>query len=290
MTVERADRAYAGVPGRGWGRAAALGCASLALAVLAALPASAQWPPHPTPDVPRTADGEPDLHGPVPRTEQGHPDLTGIWQPARRGASKDSPAAEGEPPLATFFDVGANFDDGLPIRPWARELKDERMADGMKDNPDAHCLPLGYMQFHLHPQPREIIQTPQQIVMLYEANYGVRQIFTDGRELPDNEPLPWWYGYSVGHWEDDTLVVESTHFKDGGWLDVNGTPLTDEAKITERFTRTDFGHMQIDVTIDDPKAFTEPFTVRVEHEIMLDTNLIEFICLENEKSSRHFDP
>src|SRR5690606_38651028 len=140
------------------------------------------------------------------------------------------------PPLATFGDIGANFEDELPLQPWARELKEQRIADGMKDNPDAHCLPLGYMQFHLHPQPREIIQTPHQVVMLYEANYGVRQIFADGRSLPNNDPLPWWYGYSVGHWEGDTLVVQSAHFKDGGWLDVRGTALTDEARITERFT------------------------------------------------------
>jgi hypothetical protein len=254
---------------------------------LAAPPADGQWPAYPTPNVPLDANGEPDINGPVPRTPEGRPDLTGIWQ--RAGAQGRS-GNEGEPPLATFGNIGANMEEGPPLRPWARELKERRMADNMKDNPDAHCLPLGYMQYHLHPQPREIIQTPKQIVILYEANYGVRQIFTDGRELPDNGPLPWWYGYSVGRWEGDTLVVESTHFRDGGWLDVNGTPLTDEATITERYTRTDFGHMQIDVTIDDPKAFTEPFTVRVEHEVMLDTNLIEFICLENEQSSRHFDP
>jgi hypothetical protein len=160
----------------------------------------------------------------------------------------------------------------------------------MKDNPDAHCLPRGYMQFHLHPQPRKIIQTPAEIVMIYESNYGLREIYTDGRSLPDADALPWWYGYSVGHWEGDTLVVQSSHFRDDGWLDVNGSPLTDQATITERFTRVNFGHMQIDVTIDDPKAYTKPFTVRVNQEIMLDTDLIEFICNENEQSSQHFDP
>lgn len=272
-----------------WGARLTGRACTLVLAALLAVPASmAQWPPHPTPDVPRTPDGKPDLTGPVPRTGAGHPDLTGIWQLRRMSAQERENIPASAPPLATFFDIGANMEE-LPMRPWARELKAQRMADGMKDNPDAHCLPLGYMQFHLHPQPREIIQTPRQIVILYESNYGVRQIFTDGRRLPDNEPLPWWYGYSVGRWDGDTLVVESTHFKDGGWLDVNGTPLTDEGRITERFTRTDFGHMQIDVTIDDPKAFTRPFTVRVNHEIMLDTNLIEFICLENEKSTQFFD-
>lgn len=163
------------------------------------------------------------------------------------------------------------------------------MADESKDNPDAYCLPMGHMQFHSHVQPRKIIQTPEVIVILYEGNAGVRQIFTDGRPSPDNDPLPWWYGYSVGTWEGDTLVVETTHLRDDGWLDYNGTPLTDEGKITERFRRVNYGTMEIDVTIDDPKAYTEPFTVRVEHRIMPYTSLIEFVC-ENEKSTRYFDP
>jgi hypothetical protein len=262
------------------------------LAGAALLPALAQWT-HPTADVPRTASGGPALNAPTPRTREGRPDLSGIWQNVTQRSAPDSAASNGAtnaPPLARFSDIGANMPNGLPIRPWAQALKNERMANGMKDNPDAHCLPLGYMQFHLHPQPRKIIQTPEVIVILYESNYGVRQIFTDGRPLPTDDPLPWWYGYSVGRWEGDTLVVESTHFQDGGWLDVNGSALTDEATIIERFTRLDYGHLQIDVTIDDPKAYTAPFTVRVNHEIMLDTDLIEFICLENEKSTQHFDP
>jgi hypothetical protein len=274
-------------------------------------PALAQWPPHPTPNVPRTADGKPDLEGPVPRTADGHPDLSGIWEiysdsisqrpppgfPADRQQSDPLPAPPppppadpDAPPAATFFDIGANIEGGLPLRPWAKELRDQRVADNQKDNPDAHCLPIGYMQLHGHPQPRKIIQTPDLIVMIYESNGGLRQIFLDGRTLPDNDPQPWWYGYSVGHWDGDTLVVESTGFRDDGWLDVFGSPLTDQGKITERFTRVDYGHMQIDVTIDDPKAYTKPFTVRVKHRIMLDTNLIEFVCNENEKSSHLYDP
>ncbi|HEX5420202.1 MAG TPA: hypothetical protein VFY39_09395, partial [Gammaproteobacteria bacterium] len=195
----------------------------------------------------------------------------------------------GTPPLATFFDIGANIPGGLPIRPWAKALKDKRIAANDKDNPDAHCLPLGYMQFHLHPQPRKMIQTPRELVIIYESNYGLRQIFTDGRSLPDNDPEPWWYGYSVGRWDGDTLVVTSNHFRDGGWLDVHGSPLTDQATITEKFRRPDYGHLQIDITIDDPKAYTKPFTVRVNQKIMLNTNLIEFICNENEQSSRLYD-
>ncbi len=280
-----------------------------------AAPAYAQWPPYPSANVPKTPDGKPDLNGPVPRTAAGHPDLSGIWmavnppppkaaaKPGGKAASGGAPApgkaaakvaakpvkADGAPPLATFFDIGANMPGGLPLRPWAKALKEKRMAAHDEDNPDAHCLPLGYMQFHLHPQPRKIVQTPQELVIMYESNYGLRQIFTDGRGLPDNDPEPWWYGYSVGHWEGDTLVVESDHFRNGGWLDVHGSPLTDKAKITERFRRLDFGHLQIDITIDDPKAYTRPFTVRVNQKIMLNTNLIEFICLENEQSSQYYD-
>ncbi len=277
--------------------------------------------------VPRTAEGHPDLSGiwmavspPPPKaranrsaaaganagaeasgkaggTASGAPDGAAEAETravkaetkAAAGAAAKSAEADAAPPLATFFDIGANMPEGLPLRPWAKALKDKRMAAHDKDNPDAHCLPLGYMQFHLHPQPRKIIQTPQEVVILYESNYGLRQIFTDGRSLPNNDPEPWWYGYSVGHWEGDTLVVESDHFRDGGWLDVHGSPLTDQAKVTERFRRLDFGHLQIDVTIDDPKAYTRPFTVRVNQQIMLNTNLIEFICLENEQSSQYYD-
>jgi hypothetical protein len=125
-------------------------------------------------------------------------------------------------------------------------------------------------------------------VILYEGNAGVRQILMDGRPLPGNDPQPWWFGYSTGRWVDDTLVVETSGFRDGGWLDVNGSPLTDAARVTERFTRPTFGRMQIEITVDDPKAYTRPWTVTVNHDLMLDTDLIEFVCLENEKSTRHF--
>jgi hypothetical protein len=264
----------------------------LACLLLSCLTAHAQWPPYPTPDVPLTADGKPDLDAPPPKTPWGDPDLSGIWE--RYGgfggpADEEEPADPGAPPQATFFDLGANMENGLPYTDWARELKAARMADNMKDNPDAHCLPIGYMQLHQHPQPHKIIQTQDLIVMIWESNGGLRQIFLDGRELPD-DALPWWYGYSVGHWEGDTLVVESNGFRDDVWLDVNGSPLTSGGKIIERYTRDSFGHMIVDVTIEDPMSYTEPFTVRVEHGIMLDTNLIEFICNENEMSSQFFDP
>jgi hypothetical protein len=150
---------------------------------------------------------------------------------------------------------------------------------------------MGLMQLHLHPQPRKIVQTPRLIVIMYEGNQGLRQIFTDGRKPPElNDDLqPWWYGYSAGHWEGDTLVVETVGFRDDVWLDVQGSPLTSQGRMTERFTRPSFGKLQIDVTIDDPAAYTRPFTVRVNQQILADEELIEFICNENEKSVRHFD-
>ena len=162
------------------------------------------------------------------------------------------------------------------------------MADDQKDNPDVHCLPIGLTQLHNHPQPRKIIQNPKLIVILYEANGGVRQIFMDGRRLPDNDPQPWWYGYSIGRWDGDTLVVETTGFRDGGWLDVTGSPLTDAARMTERFRRVNYGNLEIEVTVDDPKAYTKPWTVTLSQRILPDAELIEFVCAENEKSSKHF--
>ena len=268
-------------------------CVSVATSVFTVAPAYAQWPMYPTKNVPRTADGKPNLEAPAPRTADGHPDLTGLWDNAWFHGGKVAPppvSPPGEPPASTFNNVGANIPGGLPFRPWAAELKKKRSDDGTRDNPDANCLPMGIMQFHEQPQPRKIIQTPDVIVILYEGNSGIRQIFTDGRPSPDNDPQPWWYGYSAGRWEGDTLVVTTTGMRDGGWLDIQGSPLTDQAKITERFKRVNFGTLQIDVTIDDPKAYTAPFSVRVNQRIILDTQIIEFICNENEKSVQHMVP
>jgi hypothetical protein len=264
----------------------------------AALPVTAQWPAYPTRGVPRSADGKPDLTAPTPRTADGKPDLSGIWDNGRntnvqrggRGADFNAaPANRGQaaaanagPPNATFFNVGAGFPNGLPLQPWADELVKKRMADNSKDNPDAHCLPMGFMQFHTHSQPRKIVQTRDLILIVYEANSGLRQIFTDGRTLPAKDAEPWWYGYSVGKWEGDTLVVETTGFIDNIWLDVRGSPMTSEAKVTERFRRPNFGNLEVEITVDDPKAYTRPWTVKLNQRIYPDTELIEFICQERD--------
>jgi hypothetical protein len=260
---------------------------------------AAQWPAYPTPRVPRSADGRPNPAAPAPRTADGRPDFTGIWaNPGWRelaasqgisgtGGSPGTPAVMPRGP-GLFFNIATGVTGGLPLRPEAAAVLARRVADNSRDNPDAHCLPLGNMQLHTHPQPRKIIQTPDVLVMLYEGNAGVRQIFLDGRPLPSNDAVPWWFGYSTARWVGDTLVVDTSGFRDGGWLDVNGSPLTDAAKVTERFTRPSYGNMEIAITVDDPKAYTRPWNVTVRHEIMLDTELIEFVCLENEKSSPHF--
>ena len=194
------------------------------------------------------------------------------------------------PPVATFFEAGGNIEGGLPYTPWAAELKKQRLALNARDNPDAMCMPMGFLQFHQQPQPRKIIQTSKMILIEYEANYGLRHIYMDGRPLPkQGEPQPWWYGYSVGRWEGDTLVVETNNLRgaeDGpydGWLDVNGSPYSQQARFIERFRRPTFGQLQIDTTVEDPKAYTKPWTVRVDQRFLPDEELIEFICNENQQ-------
>ncbi len=198
------------------------------------------------------------------------------------------------PPVATFFEAGGNIEGGLPYTDWSREIRKQRFdVDKAKDNPDANCMPMGFLQFHQQPQPRKIIQTKQMILIEYEANYGIRHIYLDGRKLPpQGEPQPWWYGYSVGTWDGDTLVVETNNLRgaeDGpwdGWLDVNGSPYSREAKFTERIRRPKFGQLQIDTTLEDSKAYTKPWTVRIDQRYLADQELIEFVCNENQQFRR----
>jgi hypothetical protein len=275
----------------------------------------AQWPKYKQPGVPRDAEGRVLMDGRTPRTPDGKPDLSGNWVRADRDPVPQElvgvVTARGEttrsgvvveptttpfapdanaPPLATFFDVGANVSGGLPFTPSAAELKKKRMATDNRDNPDANCLPMGIMQFHMQPQPRKIVQTSALILILYESNYGLRYIYTDGRSLPpQGEPQPWWYGYSVGRWEGDTLVVETNNLRgaesgpNDGWLDVRGSPYSGQAKFVERFRRPVFGKLEIDVTVDDPEFYTKPFTVRINQRVVSDEEPIEFVCNENQQ-------
>jgi hypothetical protein len=275
----------------------------------------AQWPKYKEAGAPRDAEGRIMMDGRAPRTPDGKPDLTGDWvradrdplpqelagvvtargETTRSGVVVEPPVAgfgadPNSPPLATFFDLGTNVPGGLPFKPAAAELKKKRMSTDNRDNPDANCLPMGITQFHMQPQPRKIVQTPNLIVILYEANYGLRYIYMDGRSLPpQGDPQPWWYGYSVGHWEGDTLVVETNNLRGAeagpsdGWLDVRGSPYSDQAKFIERFRRPIFGKLEIDVTVDDPKSYTKPFTVRINQRYLADDEPIEFVCNENQQ-------
>jgi len=263
---------------------------TLLAAIVAAFspPLFAQWALRPQPGVPKGSDGKVNLTAPMPRTADGKPDFSGIWMRTER-AEKPGSAPAGQPPLAVFGNIGVNFKEGLPYMPWAVELVKKRA--GGYDNPDALCLPQGPMQFHLDPQPREIIQLPRKTLIVHESNYMLRTIYTDGRALPkQGEPQPYWHGYSVGRWDGDTLVVESNNFRGAmagnpgdGWLDGRGSPFTDALQMTERYRRVNFGNLYIDVTINDPKAYTRPFTVRVEQVIVADgSEMIEFVCHENQ--------
>jgi hypothetical protein len=253
---------------------------------------SAQWPSYVRRDVPRTSEGKPNLDAPPPRLANGRVDFSGTWesrQPpsGRLGGPMVPNLLPTDPPLAGFANIGQNVKEGLPFTPWAAELRKQRMATNSKDNPDANCLPIGFMQLHTHSQPRKVVQSVNDLVIMYESNYGLRNIFTDGRSLPAGDVQPWWYGYSVGKYDGDTLVVETVGLRDDGWLDVNGAPFTTGAKITERFRRPTYGRMEVDVTIDDAKAYTRPWTVRVNWRLGADEELIEFVCNENNVDVTH---
>ena len=232
--------------------------------------ASAQWVNYPTPGTPRLPDGKPNLSAPAPRTADGKPDLSGVW----RGAG----------PIYRF-----NIAQDLKpeeVQPWAEELFLKRVRDNRKDSPLAKCMPVS-IPFHNFFNLTRIVQTPGFTLVLYESpNSPHRTVFTDGRELP-KDPNPSFLGYSVGRWEGETFVVTSGGFNDLGWLDSSGHPQTESLRIVERMRRRDFGHMDFEMTIDDPKVFTHPFTIKTERLLAADTDLLEDVC-ENEKDRVNF--
>jgi len=244
---------------------------------------SAQWLNYPTAGVPRLANGRPNLTAPAPRTPDGKPDFSGLWEPGTGAVT--APVAGAAALAPEFLNIAANLKDPLPYRPRTLEILKARQTDNGKDNPDGKCLPLGLVRMHSHPFPRKILQVPGLIAILYEKNVDYRQIFTDGRPLP-TDPNPSFNGYSSGKWDGDTLVVQTVGFRDDIWLDGAGNPITESAKVTERFRRPDYGHMEIEVTVDDPKAYTAPWTVKLSHTIALNTDLMEYFC-ENEKDIPH---
>ena len=233
--------------------------------------AQGQWLDYPAPGIPRLASGKPNLSAPAPRTADGKPDLTGVWNGPGAGAYDRNIARDLKPG---------------DIQPWAEAVYQKRVLDMARDSPRASCLPDPFVYYHSVDVSR-IVQTPGVIVMLYQGttNSVHRTIFTDGRPLPV-DPNPSWLGYSAGRWQGDTLIVDTSGFNDRGWLDIEGHPHTEALRITERYHRRDFGHLDLEITIDDPKTFTKPFSLKLTKTLTPDTDLIESVC-ENDRSVPH---
>jgi hypothetical protein len=259
--------------------------------------AHAQWLNHPTPGTPRTKDGKPNLSAKTPRLA-GKPDLSGVWQvePAANGEiermlGRDATAVNVVPgdDVTTFskyfYNILADFKpQEAPLQPEATAIMSNRPKNA--ESPSIRCLPLGVPRAELIAFPFKIVQTPGLIVMMYEIDNTRRQIYTDGRKLPD-DPSPAWLGYSVGHWDGETLVVDSAGFNDKVWIDGAGHPISESLRIQERFRRRDFGHMDLQITIDDPKMYTKPFTFKVAQLLLPDSDILENFCAENEKDRAH---
>jgi len=243
----------------------------------AALQLHAQWINYRTPGVPRTADGKVDLTAPTPKAPDGKPDLSGVWESANQ----------------YFNDLARDLKPGeLVMLPWAKDVQAVRESRDHRDDPLNQCMPPGVPRINMTtangPHPLKIVQTPKLVVLLYETsvNSTFRQVFMDGRGFP-KDPNPTWLGYSIGRWDGDTLVVDTIGFNGREWVDTaKGHPQTESAHVTERFTRRDFGHMDINITIDDPGAYEKPWRATVPFHMLPDTDLIETYC-ENEKDQVH---
>ncbi len=244
------------------------------LALLIAAPAFAQWINYPTPGLPRLPNGQPNLAAPAPRTTDGKPDLSGVW-------NRLSPKYR--------VNIAADLRPE-EVEPWAKELVRERTENIGKDSMVAHCLPLG-PQYATDADSTgggmmKIAQTPG-LILILNPDLTYRQIYLDGRKL-ETSPNPSWMGYSVGHWDGDTLVVESFGFNDRTWLDTSGHPHTEALRMTERYRRRDFGHMDLEVTLQDPAVYSRPWTVAVKAELAADTELLEYVCNENTRDLEHW--
>ena len=243
--------------------------------MVAAVLTHAQWLEYPTPGVPRLANGKPNLTAPAPKTADGKPDLSGIW--TTKAGYTGNIARDLKPGEVSFT-------------PWAAELYKHRQDTLSKDDPQGYCVLSGVPREHVVPYPFKILNSTSgnggMIAILYEALHSYRQIFLDGRKLP-KDPNPTWMGYSVGHWDGDTLAVDSSGFVDNNWLDNGGHMGTEAMKLTERFHRRDYGHIDLQFTIEDPKAYTKPWTVNLEFTATPDSELIEYVCDENEKDLKH---
>jgi hypothetical protein len=249
-------------------------------------PVSAQWLKYPTAGVPKAADGKPNLTAPTPRTSSGTPDLSGIWLTDSNCRSQDPEVLTCGPELPMGregINMGVNLSGGLPYQPWLAALVKKRTAEDAKDDPHVRCLPDTFLRAYSLPHLLKFVQTPGLLIVLDEMNANYRQVFTDDRPLPP-DPTPSWQGYSSAKWEADTLVVRSNGFRDDLWIDWNGSVITAAAKVQERIRRPDYGHLEVEVTVDDPTAYTKPWTITLHQRLAINTELVDEICLENEKS------
>jgi len=243
----------------------------VATVIFLAIALAAQWVQFPTPNVPRLPTGRPNLEAPAPKTADGKADLSGVWLVRGRYIN----------------DLATDLKSGVPFQPWAAELYKHRQDTLSREDPQARCVLSGVPRASAVPYPFKIVNTTNgMVVILYEALHAYRQIFMDGRALP-KDPNPTWMGYSIGRWDGDTLVVDSNGFVDNNWLDNGGHPGTESLRLTERFHRRDFGHLDLAITVDDPKAYTKPWTVTIPLIAQPDSELIEYVCDENEKDLHH---
>jgi hypothetical protein len=261
--------------------------------------AHAQWLNHPAAGIPRTKDGKPNLSAPAPRTADGKSDLSGVWTTDGTGAAEidrlfpgiSNLAVPGDDPRSFskyFLNVFADYrNEDVPIKPEVMPIFLARAKSLGKDNPTSHCLPAGIPMGDLLPPPRRFIQLANLLVILYEGVNPQRMIYLDGRKHVIEQPA--WLGYSVGRWEGDTLVVDTRGFNDRTWLDAFGHPRTEAMHIVERFMRRDFGHIDVEMTLEDPGAYTKPFSIRFSQTLTPDTDVIEYVCAENEKDRQHLD-
>ena len=256
--------------------------------LLAASPLAAQWIQYPSAGAPRKADGTVDMSAPTPRTADGKPDLSGIWT-----SDEVDPRRPNVPPnprdattSRRMINIGVELPGGLPYQPWLATLVKERWAKNAVDDPHVRCFPDNFLRAYGTPHLLKFAQLPGLLIVLNEWNAGYRQIHTDGRPLPE-DPNPSLMGYSSAKWSGDTLVVETNGVRDDTWIDWQGSVLTEAAKVREEMRRIDFGHMEVRVTVDDPKAYTKPWTVTIKERLIADAELIDEICLENERSLKH---
>lgn len=252
----------------------------------ACLCAQAQWLNLPTPGAPRTPDGKVNMTGPVPRIN-GKPDLSGVWQVEAEPRAPGGLFGLGESPNSKYFrDILSDFKPGEePLTPAAAEIVRKHSEPGTV-NPTLICLPDGVPHADLLPEPFKIVQTPTEILVLYEVETIFRQIHIDGRQQV-TDPQPTWMGYSVGTWDGDTLVVDTVGFNDLSWLDARGHGHSQAMRVEERFHRRDYGHMEVAVTITDPKTFTKPVSIKFVEALLPDSDVLEHVCAEDEKDAAH---